>query len=321
MGYYNRDYYRPTGFGGFSFFPPVIKWLLIINFAVFFIQQIVQNIMFGNIPGWYVLNHYFALNPIVGFDRFGEPYNFQIWQLITYQFMHGGFAHIFFNMLMLWMFGMEIENIWGSRKFLVFYLTSGIGAGLTQVLFSPILSGALAPTIGASGAIFGVMIAFGMMFPNRYIFVYFLIPMKAKYLIAFLMAIEVFSIGGMSFVAHLAHIGGAVTGIIFILLDRKYHFNFDRIFDSLSNITKPRPRTKNPFGKKNSGAANFRKPFRPAQKVEEAEFYDINQSNNVNPNDVTEEEIDRILDKISKSGYQNLTEREKKILFEASKKR
>ncbi len=317
MSYYNRDYYRPRGFGGFSFFPPVIKWLLIINFAVFFLQQIVQNIMFGNIPGWYVLNHYFALNPIVGFDRFGEPYNFQIWQLITYQFMHGGFAHIFFNMLMLWMFGMEIENIWGSRKFLVFYLTAGIGAGLTQVVFSPILTGTLAPTIGASGAIFGVMIAFAMMFPNRYIFIYFLIPMKAKYLIAFLMAIEILSVSGMSFVAHLAHIGGAITGVIFILLDRKYHFNFDRFFDWTKNLSKP----KTNFGKRSFQNPKFRKPFRTTSNVEEAEFYDINQPNNVREDEVTEEEIDRILDKISKSGYQNLTEREKKILFEASKKR
>jgi membrane associated rhomboid family serine protease len=316
MSFYDRDYYRPTGFGGFTFFPPVIKWLLIINFVVFFLQQIVMGIMFGNIPGWYVLNHYFALNPIVGFDRFGEPFNFQIWQLITYQFMHGGFSHIFFNMLMLWMFGMEIENIWGSRKFLAFYLISGIGAGLVQILFSPILTGALAPTIGASGAIFGVMIAFGMMFPNRYIFVYFLIPMKAKYLIAFLMAIEVLSVGGISFVAHLAHIGGAITAFIFIILDRKYHFNFDRMFDSLQSLTKPKPGRYNPHKQKQT----FRKPFRTQQSVEEAEFYDINHDSDDN-NVVTDEEIDRILDKISQSGYQNLTEREKKILFEASKRK
>jgi len=316
MSFYDRDYYRPTGFGGFTFFPPVIKWLLIINFVVFFLQQIVMGIMFGNIPGWYVLNHYFALNPIVGFDRFGEPFNFQIWQLITYQFMHGGFSHIFFNMLMLWMFGMEIENIWGSRKFLAFYLISGIGAGLVQILFSPILTGALAPTIGASGAIFGVMIAFGMMFPNRYIFVYFLIPMKAKYLIAFLMAIEVLSVGGISFVAHLAHIGGAITAFIFIILDRKYHFNFDRMFDSLQSLTKPKPKRYNPHKQKQT----FRKPFRTQQSVEEAEFYDINHDSDDN-NVVTDEEIDRILDKISQSGYQNLTEREKKILFEASKRK
>ena len=314
MSFYDRDYYRPTGFGGFRFFPPVIKWLLIINFVVFFLQQIIMGIRFGDLPGWYILNHYFALNPIVGFNRFGEPYNFQLWQLITYQFMHGGFSHIFFNMLMLWMFGMEIENIWGSKKFLAFYLISGIGAGLFQVILSPIFTGALAPTIGASGAIFGVMIAFGMMFPNRYIFVYFLIPMKAKYLIVFLMAIEVLSVGGISFVAHLAHIGGAVTAFIFILLDRKYHFNFDRTYDSLLKLFKPKQKKYHP------PKQTFRKPFRIQQSVEEAEFYDINQDSNEN-HVITDEEIDRILDKISQSGYQNLTEREKKILFEASKRK
>ena len=101
MSYYNRDYYRPTGFSGFSFFPPVIKKLLIINIAVFFLQQLLNNVSFGGIPGWYIINRYFALNPIIGFDRFGEPYNFQIWQLITYQFLHGSFGHIFYNMLML----------------------------------------------------------------------------------------------------------------------------------------------------------------------------------------------------------------------------
>ncbi len=317
MGYYERDYYRPTGFGGFSFFPPVIKKLLIINIAVFFLQQIINNISFGGIPGWYLINRYFALNPIIGFDRFGEPYNFQIWQLITYQFLHGSFGHIFFNMLMLWMFGMEIENIWGSRKFLAFYLISGIGGGLTQILFAPILTGSLAPTIGASAAVFGVMVAFGMMFPNRYIYIYFLIPVKAKYLIAFLIVVELMSVSGFTFIAHLAHIGGAVTAMIFILLDRQYHFNFDRVFDFFSSLTKPRSRQS--FKRK----THFRKPPKfQDDNVQEAEFYDISSYNNKREEEeITQEVIDRILDKISKGGYQSLTQEEKRILFEASKKK
>ena len=123
MAFEDRNYYRPAGFGGFSFFPPVIKNLLIVNGVVFFIQFIVENISFGGVPGWFVLNNYFALNPVSGQYSNGVPFNFQIWQLITYQFMHGGFSHIFFNMFMLWMFGMEIENMWGSKKFLIFYLS------------------------------------------------------------------------------------------------------------------------------------------------------------------------------------------------------
>ncbi len=316
MSYYDRDYYRPTGFGGFSFFPPVIKNLLIINVVVFFLQQIFNNVSFGGVPGWYIINRYFALNPIIGFDRFGEPYNFQIWQLITYQFLHGSFGHIFYNMLMLWMFGMEIENIWGSRKFLMFYLISGIGAGLTQILLAPILTGALAPTIGASGAVFGVMIAFGMMFPNRYIFIYFLIPLKAKYLIAFLVLIELMSVGGFSFVAHLAHVGGAVTAAIFILLDRRYHFTFNGIYDFFASLNKPRPKRRTTRRPKTT----FRKPYSVNDDdIQEAQFYDI--TDNASEDEISQEVIDAILDKISRGGYQSLTDEEKRILFEASKKK
>jgi len=94
--------FRPRGFGKFSVFPPIIKNLLIINAAVFFFQLLASNFMIGGKPGLYVLQEWFALNPIV------EGANFQVWQLVTYQFMHAGFGHIFFNMFMLWMFGMEI---------------------------------------------------------------------------------------------------------------------------------------------------------------------------------------------------------------------
>ena len=164
--------------------------------------------MLGGKPLGYLLNRWFAFNPL------GEGYNFQIWQLITYQFMHGSFTHIFFNMFALWMFGMEIENIWGSKKFLYFYLICGIAAGLAQLFISPLFS-IPAVTIGASGAIFGVMIAFAMLFPDRYIFLYFLIPIKAKYLIGFLFVLEIFWIGDAgSNVAHLAHLGGALAGFI-----------------------------------------------------------------------------------------------------------
>ncbi len=102
------NYYRPAGFG-FSFFPPVIKNLLIINGVVFFLQLIMQGLTIQGIGGEEYLNHWFALNPI--------GYNFQIWQLITYQFMHGSFSHILFNMFALWMFGMEIENMLGPKNF------------------------------------------------------------------------------------------------------------------------------------------------------------------------------------------------------------
>ncbi|MCF8240478.1 MAG: rhomboid family intramembrane serine protease [Melioribacteraceae bacterium] len=315
MGLDGRDYYRPTGFGGFSVFPPVIKTLLIINVAVFFVQIIFENLSFGGVPGWYVLNRYFALNPIAGMDQAGQPFNFQIWQLISYQFMHstGGFGHIFFNMLMLWMFGMELENMWGSKKFLLFYLISGIGAGIAHVFISPLFASGGAPTIGASGAVYGIMLAFAMFFPNRYIYIWFLLPVKAKYLIAFLILIEFMSVGGPSIVAHLAHLGGALTAFIMIMADKKYRIDVDRMYYNL----------KNKFQSYSSGETEykFRKPkdISGDKEVIDAEFYEINERKNKSE-EVTQEEIDRILDKISQSGYQNLTEKEKKVLFEASKK-
>jgi len=302
MAYNDRGSFRPGGFGAFSFFPPIIKNILILNGVMFFLKVITQNIAIGGM----VLENY--LTGYLGLVPFSNPYwSFLPWQVITYQFLHADFMHIFFNMLMLWMFGMEIENIMGSRKFLVFYLLAGIGGGLLQ-LFLGAGSGII---IGASGAVFGVMVAFAMFFPDRMIYIYFLFPVKAKYLIVFLMVIEFLSVGNGSFVAHLAHLGGAITGFLFIMLDKQYKFNFDRIFEKFKGSS--------PFSE-NTSFSNRKSTFGFGKReVEEAEFYEINGEKR-SVDSVDQEVIDHILDKISKSGYQNLTEKEKKILFEASKK-
>jgi membrane associated rhomboid family serine protease len=296
--------YKP--FGGFSVFPPVIKNLLIINVVVFFIQMLANNLTIGGKPLWYVLNMWFALNP------FGDGYNFQIWQLITYQFMHGSFTHILFNMFALWMFGMEIENYWGSQKFLIYYLLCGIAAGLFQLFLNPLLGAQPAVTIGASGAIYGVLIAFGLMFPDRYIFLYFLVPVKAKYLIGFLIVLEFMLVdSAQSDVAHLAHLGGAIAGFLFILFDKSIDVPLKRMLN-ISSGYGTRTKFHNPF----SGLADKFKQRQ--QNIEDAKYYDINHKKE--DEDISQAEIDAILDKISQSGYQNLSEREKRILFEASKK-
>lgn len=318
MAYHDRDYYRPRGFGGFSFMPTVIKNLLIINGVVFFLQVILGNISFGGVPGEYLITKWFALNPIVNANP-NYPSNFWFWQVITYQFMHADFFHILFNMFMLWMFGMELENIWGSKKFLTFYLACGVGAALFQLFLAPALSGAVGPTIGASGAVYGVMVAFAMFFPDRYIYIYFLLPVKAKYLIAFLILIEFMSVGDLSFVAHLAHLGGAVTGVLFVLSDKKFNFNFERMFNSLKNIGGGSSGSSRSTGSSQNRGAFRRPPKFSEGDVEEVEYREINKEGETRKVKVTQEEIDAILDKISKSGYQNLTEREKRILFEASK--
>ena len=300
-----NNYYRP--FGGFSVFPKVIKNLLIINAAVFFIQVIANNLMVGGKPLWYILNYWFALNPMA------EGFNFQVWQLITYQFMHGSFTHILFNMFALWMFGMEIENYWGTKKFLTYYLLCGVVAGLFQLFLTPLLGSSAAVTIGASGAVYGVLIAFGLMFPDRYIFLYFLVPVKAKYLIGFLIVLEFMLVdSAQSNVAHLAHLGGALAGFLFILFDKSIDVPIKRMFN-ISSGYRTGSNFQNPF----SGLADKFK--RRTQNIEDAKYYDIN-SKKTEETEITQEEIDKILDKISESGYQNLTEREKKILFDASKK-
>lgn len=301
MSYDSRDYYRPSGFGGFSLFPDVIKKLLILNVAGFFIQMIFENIKFGGYPGAMFLTEYFALSGI-GLSKL------MVWQLVTYQFMHADFMHLFWNMFMLWMFGMEIANQLGSKKFLTFYILCGIGAGLLQTIFSPMFTS----TIGASGAVWGIMIYFAMAFPDRMIYIYFLFPVRAKYLIGFLLVMEFLMMGQADVVAHMAHLGGALTGFIFIMLDKN---NNIRVSNWINNFrrTAGYKKTKSNF--------NFRKPFNFGEKknVQEAKFYDINDPKN--NEEINQEEIDKILDKISQSGYQNLSEHEKRILFEASKKK
>lgn len=299
------NYYRPSGFGGFSFFPPVIKNLLIINAVVFILQVLGERIALSS--GYTVsllLTKYFALIP------FGhEFWSFYPWQLITYQFMHGSFSHILFNMFSLWMFGIEIENYWGSKKFLYFYLLSGVVAGFCHMIISPLLGGSAAPTIGASGAVYGVLAAFALLFPNRLIFLYFFIPIKAKYLVTFLIVMEFMLIDSASSgIAHLAHLGGALTGLIFILADKNTHAEIKNLF------RREYYRAERPFNPFGGVAERFK---RKKTDIEDAKFYDLKENNE---EEITQELIDSILDKISKSGYQNLTEREKRILFEASKK-
>jgi membrane associated rhomboid family serine protease len=300
--YENYQYRRPSMFGGFSYFPPVIKILLISNVFIFIVQYFfLNNYHIGKVPlgNWFL--SYFALMPV------GE--GFMPWQLLTYQFMHGGLMHLFFNMFALWMFGMELENLWGSKKFLIYYLTCGVGAGLTNLFIAPMLGPAL-PTIGASGSVYGVLVAFGMLFPERPIFLYFLFPIRAKYFVLMYIVIEFLSLGGVSNIAHAAHLGGAAVGFFYVLLTRR-GIDFSKYFRNMkSDPYEPQRRGnvyRNPY---------YEKYNRGNEDISDADFYDVNKKGD----EVSQERIDEILDKISREGYQNLTEEEKKILFEASKK-
>ncbi len=298
MGYYrtmSSGYYRPSFFGGFKYFPPVVKTLLISNVAVFLLTGFFGMFRLQGIPLASIFNAYLPLYPI------GD--GFEIWQLFTYMFMHGGLLHLLFNMFALWMFGMDLENDWGSRKFLSYYLLCGVGAGLSNLFISP-LFGAAGPTVGASGAIYGVLIAFGMTYPDRPIFLSFLVPIRARYFVMIYIFMELATTyaGTQDGIAHFAHLGGAAVGFIYLLIDQR----------------------RLPFRGMISRAA---KRIVPSEKVGEYSSYDPRRAVDAKYSDlpepedqVNQERIDEILDKISQNGYQSLTESEKKILFDASKK-
>ncbi|HTD94793.1 MAG TPA: rhomboid family intramembrane serine protease [Chitinophagaceae bacterium] len=224
----NQQYYRPNSF------PPVVKNLIIINVLVYIAQE-----AFGS-QSQTILN-LFALHDV--HSVFFKPY-----QLITYMFLHGGIDHILFNMIALWMFGALLENHWGAKRFLTYYLLCGLGAGVLHLIvlyfqMAPLMeefhsaSSALQleyvnspnfrvnePTLGASGAIFGCLAAFGYLFPNSLIYVYFLIPIKAKWFVFIYGALEltlaVRNSAGDN-VAHFAHLGGAITGLIIVFFWNK----------------------------------------------------------------------------------------------------
>jgi len=191
MAYYRFSF----GYG----LPPIIKKLMIIMGAVFLLQTFVSG----------RITLYLGLVPILVWKKYF------LWQLATYIFLHGGFSHILFNLFALWMFGGELENFWGSRKFLFYFFFCGIGAGICTVVFSPYQ---FIPVIGASGAIYGILLAFGWLFPNRPIYIYFLFPIPAKFLVIIYGLIELYASmeGTGGGIAHLTHLGGLLFGIFYM---------------------------------------------------------------------------------------------------------
>lgn len=176
---------------------------MILMGIVFLLQMVVS----------YRMNFYLGLVPIMVWKKFF------LWQPLTYLFLHGGITHLLFNLLALWMFGGALENEWGSKKFLFYFFFCGIGAGLCTVLFTP---NQMIPVIGASGAIYGILLAFGWLFPNRPIFLYFLFPIPAKYMVILFGVIELFASmeGTGGGIAHLTHLGGLLFGLIYMAYPR-----------------------------------------------------------------------------------------------------
>lgn len=336
--------------GGFNILPTIVKNLLIIN-GLMFLAKI-------------VLHNHFDLDAIFGLHYFAAS-DFHLWQFITYMFMHGDFGHLFFNMFALWMFGASIENVWGPKRFLIYYLVTGIGAALIHylIIYFQIRSSMIIinqfldyPTvdsfaqlanvahinkeaimhnmqilqnhpemlsnfvpeievfrdnflnsfniIGASGSVFGLLLAFGMMYPNAQIYVYFLLPIKAKWFVMIYGGLELLYgvMGSADGVAHFAHLGGMLFGFLLITFWRHKEFSYQG------------HRGNDYFRRKKKKRFKFSTSYddTPTRNMTDEEY---------NARKAAEDKrIDEILDKISASGYDSLTREEKDFLFKASKK-
>lgn len=286
---------RPgMSFGGMM--TPGVKALLIANAVVFVLQTLTGGGLSGR-PGF--MTQYLAFIPqdaIVGL---------QVWRFFTYMFLHGGLFHIGINMFLLWMFGSQIEARWGMRSFILYYLVCGLGGAVTYGIFNLVGFDSFIPMLGASGAIFGLLLAYGMIFPDSVILVMMIFPMKAKYAVILFGLIELWSMAGNSSggIAHLAHLGGMVTGFIFL------------------KVTMPGigQGIKSPIG--DLGGAWRRYRTKQNMRVVRPEG-ESKGGNGRGPAVKSPEQtkIDGILDKISREGLDSLTDEEQDILRRAGRK-
>ncbi|MFC1669847.1 rhomboid family intramembrane serine protease [Spirochaetota bacterium] len=207
-----------NGFGGVQ--KSLVFKLIIANVIIFALQIFTREYQIE-------ITYYLGLVPIYVIKK-----GF-LWQFFTYMFLHdpNGFLHIFVNMYALLIFGIPIEQTWGSKKFMIYYFFTGIGAGFTIFLLNVVMGGTgyIYPTIGASGAVFGLLLAFGVLFPNAQILLFFVIPIRAKYLVILYGGFELYSLisaGGQSNISHIGHLGGLLFGIIYFLIFNKRTITF-----------------------------------------------------------------------------------------------
>lgn len=270
-----RDSYGGGSFGIGYGLTPWVKRLLIANAAMFLATFLVRGL-----AGW------LALVPGAILAR---P-----WTPLTYMFVHGGFLHLLFNMLGLFFFGPPLEQRWGSREFIKFYLIAGLGGAIASLLFAQGHA-----VIGASAAVFGIMLAFAMNWPNVPIYFWGIFPIKAKWLIAIMVALNLFSaVGGSNDgIAHFAHLGGFAAAFLYLKLDDPVRMRFSRIRRAIPKSTKLRIIP--------GGSPTITNPRAPLHRQDEERLLD---------------EVDRVLDKISKSGIASLTPEEHRVLDEASRR-
>jgi membrane associated rhomboid family serine protease len=262
-----RFEHGPLNFGSMS---PVIKALIGLNIGVFILTQLVGH----------ELIYFFGLVP------HSVTHKAFLWQPLTYLFLHASFMHLLFNLFALWMFGMAVESAWGPKEFLKFVLICGVGAGLINVLVEP---SSRAPIIGASGIIYGLLVAFAMLFPDAVVYLYFFIPIKAKHMAILFGLLEFMAStqSSTSAVARIAHLGGMVIAFVYIRWWNSFSMYVRAFFNEL----------------RERGAGKRRATPKPSQPHVAAA-----------PVDDDAAQVDRILDKILEHGEKALTDDERAIL-------
>ena len=269
-----------------------VKQLLIANVAVF---------LLSSITGMSVLAGWFGLNP------HDVIFNFRIWQPFTYMFLHGGFWHIGMNMLMLWMFGSELEKLWGRKEFLRFYLITGAGAGVSSLVpyFLGVLagySGHIPSIIGASGAVYAILLAYAVTYPDRKVLVYMLVPVKVKYLMLIMGIMTFVSVGNGDGISHITHLGGLVVGWFYLLRNGRYR-----------GLNIPWKQWVQRYGKiRIVGDPKSPQPRRSTPSSTPKGWHRVSSEVQLR------KEMDGLLDKITRVGYEQLSNTEKERLLELS---
>lgn len=302
--------------------PPITRYLIIANVAVFFICLLFAPVQKFLIDEGALYPVFYNANGTLHFNL-----HFKLWQLVSYMFLHANLPHIFFNMYSLWMFGGVIERTLGRNRFLVFYFISGIGAGLCQILMQLFTADSdLAATIGASGACYGILLAFGLFYPNQRVILLFPpIPIKAKWLVIGYAILEAYlAFNTNSNIAHFAHLGGMFFGLLCLYNWRlwplsKYGFDrWDRMY-----VEEKKLNMFQRLWRDFKGLFHFRrrpkmKVYKPSQDGRSANQSEQDAAaNSPTPPRSPEEQarIDAVLEKVRRSGYASLTADEKRILF------
>lgn len=286
-----------TSKSNFKRLPVAIRTIILINVVVFLVQKLGGNA----VNAWLVT--YLGFNPEL------PVFLTQPWRLVTYSFLHANFLHILFNMLWLWWMGKTVEQTVGPRTFTVIYLGAAVLGALLDGFIAQAFGKAL--VIGASGAVTGILVAFAVLYPRAPIMLFLLPPIPAKYFVIGWVALDVLFVGNADGIARLVHLGGALGGYLLI---KAHQRGTDlsliiRYFEYLlTPKNKNKTRTAEKRGRK-SGARSKNKKMHIVRDAKVVEEKEISQS-----------ELDTILDKISKHGYSALTDEEKRKLFEISKK-